>query len=125
MNEPRVRFFFFGSYMNPAVLREVGLVPERLEVARLDGHDIRIAPRANLVPSCYVSPSKAPQPADPAYVERIVKPARDLGFPAWYIERLESEGEGRYETRNAASGYTDRYAARRSVAFCNAPGLFA
>ena len=24
------------------------------------------------------------------YVERMVKPARDLDFPAWYIERLES-----------------------------------
>ena len=51
MTEPRVRVFFYGSYMNPAVLREVELAPERLEVARLDGYDIRIAPRANLVPS--------------------------------------------------------------------------
>jgi hypothetical protein len=37
--------------MNASVLREVDLAPERFEVARLDGYDIRVAPRANLVPS--------------------------------------------------------------------------
>ena len=51
MSEPKVLVFFYGSYMNRAVLREVDLIPERFEVARLDGYDIRIAPRANLVPS--------------------------------------------------------------------------
>ena len=51
MTEPRVWTFFYGSYMNLDVLREVELVPERHEVARLDGFDIRIAPRANLVRS--------------------------------------------------------------------------
>ena len=51
MSEARDRVFFYGSYMNPSVLREVDLAPERFEVARLDGYDIRVAPRANLVPS--------------------------------------------------------------------------
>jgi hypothetical protein len=51
MNEPKVWTFFYGSYMNLDVLREVDLVPERHEVARLDGYDILIAPRANLVRS--------------------------------------------------------------------------
>jgi hypothetical protein len=51
MAEPRVWVFFYGSYINFDVLREVDLVPERWEVARLDGFDIRIQPRANLVPS--------------------------------------------------------------------------
>ena len=41
--------FFYGSYMNRAVLGEVGLVPEELEVGRLAGWDISIRPRANLV----------------------------------------------------------------------------
>jgi len=50
-NEPRVWTFFYGSYMNLDVLRDVGLVAERHEAARLDGWDIRIAPRANLVRS--------------------------------------------------------------------------
>ena len=144
MNEPRVRVFFYGSYMNPAVLRELGIVPERFEVARLDGYDVRIAPRANLVPSsqhctygvlveathtelnrlyahatdvlgetylpypvltqgesggwhpalCYIAPAMLSRRADPAYVERIIKPARDFGLPSWYIERLESAAVG-------------------------------
>lgn len=45
----RVAVFFYGSYMNRGVLREVGLELEELEVARLSGWDIAIHPRANLV----------------------------------------------------------------------------
>jgi len=141
MMEPKVRTFFYGSYMNPAVLREVELIPTSLEVARLDGYDIRIAPRANLVLStqdcvygvlaeathaelarlyshakdvlgetyvphpvltqarsgawflalCYIAPSMVPGRPDPAYVDRIVQPARAFDFPEWYIRRLESQ----------------------------------
>ena len=47
----RVWTFFYGSYMNFQVLNEVSLVPENWEVGRLAGFDIRIAPRANLVPA--------------------------------------------------------------------------
>jgi len=143
MSEPRVRVFFYGSYMNSSVLREVDLAPEAFEVARLDGYDIRIAPRANLVPStercvygvlaeathaelgrlyahakdvlgetylphpvlvrtaagawypalCYIAPSMAAARPDGAYVERIVQPAREFGFPDWYVRRLEAERE--------------------------------
>jgi hypothetical protein len=50
-SEPKVWTFFYGSYMNFAVLGEVGLAPERWEVARLGGFDIVIRPRANLVRS--------------------------------------------------------------------------
>lgn len=35
---------------------------------------------------CYI----APAPPDPDYVRRIVAPARELAFPAWYLERVES-----------------------------------
>ncbi|HJS59465.1 MAG TPA: gamma-glutamylcyclotransferase family protein [Vicinamibacteria bacterium] len=141
MSEARVRVFFYGSYMNPSVLREVDLAPEAFEVARLDGYDIRVAPRANLVPSsercvygvlaeathaelnrlythakdvlgetyvphpvlvqtkegawvpalCYIAPAMVDRAPDPAYVDRILQPARALGFPEWYIRRLESE----------------------------------
>jgi hypothetical protein len=126
--------------MNPAVLREAGLAPDRFEVARLDGYDIVIAPRANLVASthacvygalaeathaeltrlyahakdvlgetylphpvlvqalhgawhsalCYLAPAMRPGPPERAYVDRIVAPARALGFPDWYVKRLES-----------------------------------
>src|SRR5262249_4865766 len=138
MTEPEVWTFFYGSYMNFSVLREVDLVPARHEVAQLDGFDIRIAPRANLVRSdahcawgilatathrelerlyghakdvlgevylpeavltrtragdyrpalCYLCPDMQPRPAEAAYVERILAPAREFGFPAWYLERL-------------------------------------
>jgi hypothetical protein len=140
MAEPKVWAFFYGSYINFGVLREVQLIPEQWEVARLHGFDIRIQPRANLVPSeqhcvygivatathselvrlyahardvlgevylpeavlaqtraglwrpalCYLCPEMTPRPADNAYIERIIGPAREFGFPKWYIARLES-----------------------------------
>lgn len=140
MPDPKVVTFFYGSYINPTVLREVDLVPERVEVARLPGFDIEIRPLANLVPSdqhtvygilattthteldrlykharevlggvylpypvlahamsgksesalCYIASRIAEAPASPAYVDRIVKPAREYGFPNWYIERIQS-----------------------------------
>jgi hypothetical protein len=49
--EPKVWVFFYGSYINFDVLKEVGLVPGEWEVARLPGFDLRIAPRANLIRS--------------------------------------------------------------------------
>jgi hypothetical protein len=51
MADPVVWVFFYGSYMNFAVLREVNYAPQRWEVARLGGFDILIRPRANLVRS--------------------------------------------------------------------------
>ena len=135
---PQVSTFFYGSYINFDVLKEVDLLPALWEVARLSGFDICIEPRANLVRSdadmvygivatathdeltrlyehanevlgelylpeavlvqtlngkwmpalCYICPQMNPRPADPAYVERILTPARDFGFPRWYIDRL-------------------------------------
>ena len=51
MADARVWVFFYGSYMNPNVLREVNIAPVDWEVARLHGYDISIRPRANLVRS--------------------------------------------------------------------------
>jgi hypothetical protein len=140
MPEAPVLVFFYGSYMNRAVLAEVGLSPATWEPASLPGFEIRIAPRANLVrvagrvafgvlasathaelerlyahahdvlgevylpeavlvstqagawlPAlCYIAAEMARRPADLAYVERILQPARELGFPTWYLKRLES-----------------------------------
>jgi cation transport regulator ChaC len=47
----KVWVFFYGSYMNPEVLRGLGLDPGEIERARLSGFDIVISPRANLVRS--------------------------------------------------------------------------
>jgi hypothetical protein len=139
MADARVWVFFFGSYMNPDVLREVGIVPVEWEVARLHGFDIAILPLANLVRSeqhcvygvlamathaelvrlyahakdvlgetylpypvcvetldgksrpalCYMAPTMEPRPADRAYLDLILGPAREFRLPAWYVERLE------------------------------------
>ncbi len=51
MAHPTIVTFFYGSYINLDVLRELDLVPERVEVARLPGFDLLIRPLANLVPS--------------------------------------------------------------------------
>jgi len=51
MTELKVWTFFYGSYMNLEVLKEVGLKPEQYEVAKLSGFDIEILPLANLVRS--------------------------------------------------------------------------
>jgi cation transport regulator ChaC len=140
MAEPQVFVFFYGSYMNRAVLADVGLAPAHWEAASLPGFDIRIAPRANLLRApghvvfgvlatathaqldrlyaharnvldeiylpeavlvhthagrwqpalCYVAPQMAERTPEADYVTRIVGPARQLGFPAWYVARLES-----------------------------------
>jgi hypothetical protein len=39
---------------------------------------------------CYICPAMESRPAANDYVDRIVKPAREFGFPAWYVDRLES-----------------------------------
>ena len=64
--DPKVVTFFYGSYINPTVLREVDLVPQRVEVARLPGFDISRTCRSH---------------------RRAGPRVRFLG---WYIERIES-----------------------------------
>jgi len=51
MAEPTVWTFFYGSFMNLDVLKEAGYVPERYEVAKLNGFDIQIQPLATLIHS--------------------------------------------------------------------------
>lgn len=51
MTDRIVWTFFYGSNINPDVLRKVDYAPQQVEVAVLHGFDIRIEPLANLVPS--------------------------------------------------------------------------
>ena len=39
---------------------------------------------------CYVAPEAPYAPATADYLDRIIAPARELGFPSWYLDRLES-----------------------------------
>jgi hypothetical protein len=56
-------------------------LPEAILTCTVDG---KVRPAMT-----YVCHAMIPRPADPAYVERITGPARQFGFPSWYIERLE------------------------------------
>ena len=38
----------------------------------------------------YIAPALKPSPASNEYIDRIVEPAREYGFPVWYVKRLES-----------------------------------
>ena len=139
MDIPKVWSFFYGSFINLDVLRILDVAPEKYQVARLSGFDIRIQPLANLIRSdrdcvygivalvsqdelrrlynyaknelgtiylpepvlvetsdgkwraalCYVALSMESRPPNNDYIERIVRPAKDYGFPDWYIARLE------------------------------------
>jgi cation transport regulator ChaC len=51
VSAPRVWTFFYGSFINLDVLKQVDLSPDRVEVARLSGFDIVIRPLANLLRS--------------------------------------------------------------------------
>lgn len=43
--------FFYGSFMNPEVLAKADVWPGEAQMARLDGWNLRIAPRATLDPA--------------------------------------------------------------------------
>lgn len=51
MSQAEVWTFFYGSYINLDVLKEVDYVPREFHVARLPGFDIVIQPLANIVRS--------------------------------------------------------------------------
>jgi hypothetical protein len=39
---------------------------------------------------CYLAPTMADGPAANDYIDRIAGPARQFGFPEWYVRRIES-----------------------------------
>ena len=47
----RVWVFFYGAFMSPRVLSEYGVTPGRIVPARLNGFELSIRPRGNLVRS--------------------------------------------------------------------------
>jgi len=134
--ERRVPIFFYGAYMNAAVLGRQGFDAPQLEACTLDGFDIAIERLATLAPSenstvygalahathaelrglygqewlgsyvpepvvvrdrsgnlrialCFFSP-RAPERPAADYLDWIVDAARELGFPDWYVAKLEA-----------------------------------
>jgi hypothetical protein len=51
MSERKAWCFFYGYYINILLLKEINIIPQQYEVAKLNGFDIRIEPWANLIPS--------------------------------------------------------------------------
>ena len=70
----------YGRYVHD----ELGAtyLPEAVLCEKLDGA---------LVPAlCYLAQRTDPAPTTDEYLDRIVEPAREFGFPEWYLQRLES-----------------------------------
>jgi hypothetical protein len=117
MEAPKVWTFLYGSYLNFKVLAEVHLVlvtsdracvygivatATHEELGRLyaHAHDVlgeTYLPEPVVVETrdgtwrpalCYIAPTMEPRPAANDYIDRT--PARDYGFPQWYLDRLES-----------------------------------
>lgn len=51
MSESRAWVFFYGTIMNPRILREQGATPDHVTPARLASFELQIRPRPNLVRS--------------------------------------------------------------------------
>lgn len=51
MDQRKIWVFFYGSYINIKVLKDIGLQVTEYDVARIDGYDIEINPIVNLVKS--------------------------------------------------------------------------
>ena len=47
----KVWTFFYGSFMNPDVLAKAEVSPSQRQMARLEGWELRISPRATLAPA--------------------------------------------------------------------------
>jgi hypothetical protein len=78
MTTPDVWTFFYGSYINLDVLKEVRLTPKHWEVARLSGYDIHIQPRANLTRADQHCVYGIVATATHAELDRLYTHARDV-----------------------------------------------
>ena len=94
MTEPKVWVFFYGSFINLDVLRGAGLVPERVEVARLGGFDIVIGPLANLIRSDQHSVYGILVTATHAELGRLYDYARDQLGGTYLPEAVLAETTG-------------------------------
>ena len=55
------------------------------EAVLVDTEDGRLLPAL-----CYIAPTRPPAAPAGDYLDWITGPAREYGFPGWYVERLES-----------------------------------
>ena len=141
MIEHTIDVFFYGSYINFNVLKEVDINERTFKIGSINGYALTISPLANLkikkqgiaygiltklthyeldrlyqdhakgklggeylpeavivyqlhqiyTPAlCYISHNMEEGKADPAYVDRILKPAKEYRFPKWYLNHIAS-----------------------------------
>ena len=121
--ESEIWTFFYGSYMNMDVLREVNYVPDKYEVARLAGFDICIRPRANVVRSSQHSVYGILAAGTHAELERLYSHAKDVLGEIYLPETVLVETlDGKWkvalcyicaamDARPAANEYIDRIVA--------------
>ncbi|MBX7220555.1 MAG: gamma-glutamylcyclotransferase [Blastocatellia bacterium] len=91
MHEPQIWTFFYGSYINFLVLKEVNLIPEAWEVAKLNGFDICIRPRANLIRSPHHSVYGILATATHAELARLYAHAKDVLGETYLPEAVLAE----------------------------------
>ena len=120
MPEPKIWAFFYGSYINMDVLREVKYAPEKWEVARLAGFDVCIRPRANLVRSDHHSVYGILATGTHAELGRLYAHAKDVLGEIYLPEAVLAESlEGKWkpalcyvcpamDPRPATNDYIDR-----------------
>jgi gamma-glutamyl AIG2-like cyclotransferase len=96
VNNPRpaVATFFYGSYMNPDVLREVEIDLRAPQVARLSGYELTIRPRANLTRSDRHVAWGVVAELDHRELERLYAHASDVLGECYLPEAVLVEHEG-------------------------------
>ena len=120
MTEPKVSVFFYGSYMNFDVLKEVDFVPQQWEVGKLNSFDIVIQPRANLIRSDRHCVYGILATATHSELERLYAHAKDVLGETYLPEAVLAETSGgnwrsalcyiapSMGTRPAANDYVER-----------------
>jgi hypothetical protein len=69
----------YGRYVRDEL--GVNYFPEAVLCEKLDG---------TMIPAlCYISPATERASAAANYLDRVLAPAREFGFPDWYLKRLE------------------------------------
>lgn len=122
MNQPEIWTFFYGSYMNLDVLREVDYAPRNYEMARLPGFALTICPLANLVRSEHDMAYGIVATGTHAELERLYDHAEEVLGGRYLPEAVLVEtGQGRWipalcyiapdlKAKPATTDYIDRIA---------------
>lgn len=129
MLDPRVITSFYGSYIDPAVLAEVDLVPERFGVARLAGFEITISPwRTSCLPAAVSCIAFSPRPPTTSSTGSTSTHARYSAAPSGpgrSSRRVGMAGTGRRSAASRKSSRAEPRAPTTSTGSSNPRGIMA